>query len=168
MKRLIILRGNSGSGKTTVAKSLQKRLGRHTILISQDVVRREVLRVRETEEHPVMELIQQMAEFGWQHGWETVIIEGILHKNKYKKGLETLIQQADVAYVYYFDISFNETVRRHTTKPVADDYGETEMREWWQEQDYLHVTGEQTIDEHISAQATVDMLAREIENEYNN
>ena len=43
MGKLIILRGNSGSGKTTVAKALQKKLGRNTMLISQDEVRRNML-----------------------------------------------------------------------------------------------------------------------------
>ena len=38
--RLIILRGNSGSGKTTTGKALQKKSGHGTMLISQDVVRR--------------------------------------------------------------------------------------------------------------------------------
>lgn len=42
---LIILRGNSGSGKTTVAKELQKRFGRNTMLIFQDNIRREMLNV---------------------------------------------------------------------------------------------------------------------------
>lgn len=35
--KIIILRGNSGSGKTTVANALQKKLGRGTLIISQDV-----------------------------------------------------------------------------------------------------------------------------------
>ena len=39
MGKLIILRGNSGSGKTTIAKELQRRFGRNTMLISQDVIR---------------------------------------------------------------------------------------------------------------------------------
>ncbi len=43
MARLIILRGNSGSGKTSVAKALQKRFGHNTMMISQDMVRREML-----------------------------------------------------------------------------------------------------------------------------
>ncbi len=38
MRKLVILRGNSGSGKTTVAKELQKKFDRNTMLISQDVV----------------------------------------------------------------------------------------------------------------------------------
>lgn len=33
MKKLIVLRGNSGSGKTTVTKELQKRFGNNTMLI---------------------------------------------------------------------------------------------------------------------------------------
>lgn len=40
MRKLIILRGNSGSGKTTIAKELQNRFGTNTMLISQDVIRR--------------------------------------------------------------------------------------------------------------------------------
>lgn len=40
MKKLIILRGNSGSGKTTVAKVLQRKIGYNTMRISQDEIRR--------------------------------------------------------------------------------------------------------------------------------
>ena len=36
--KLIILRGNSGSGKTTIAKELQQVFGNNTMLISQDVI----------------------------------------------------------------------------------------------------------------------------------
>ena len=44
---IIILRGNSGSGKSTVAKNLQRELGHGTFLISQDVVRREMIFVHD-------------------------------------------------------------------------------------------------------------------------
>lgn len=47
MAVLIILRGNSGSGKTSVAKKLQEKLGPKTMLISQDVVRREMLHTKD-------------------------------------------------------------------------------------------------------------------------
>lgn len=42
MGKLIILRGNSGSGKTTVAKELQKKFGCNTMPISQDEIRRNI------------------------------------------------------------------------------------------------------------------------------
>lgn len=47
MGKLIILRGNSGSGKTTVAKELQKKFGYNTMPISQDEIRRNILRVKD-------------------------------------------------------------------------------------------------------------------------
>ena len=43
MKKLVILRGNSGSGKTTVARALQRKIGFNTMLISQDEIRRNML-----------------------------------------------------------------------------------------------------------------------------
>jgi len=39
MSKLIILRGNSGSGKTSVAKALQQKFGPNTMLISHDMIR---------------------------------------------------------------------------------------------------------------------------------
>lgn len=37
---IIIIRGNSGSGKTTVANELREYLGKDCMLLSQDVIRR--------------------------------------------------------------------------------------------------------------------------------
>lgn len=67
MPKLIILRGNSGSGKTTVAKELQKRFGRNTMLISQDAVRRDMLNVKDGEKTETMRRHQtkpNCGEFG--------------------------------------------------------------------------------------------------------
>lgn len=49
MKKLILLRGNSGSGKTTVARMLQERFGPNTMLISHDMVRMQILHVWSAE-----------------------------------------------------------------------------------------------------------------------
>lgn len=128
MKRLIILRGNSGSGKSTVAAELQRRLGRETMCIGQDVVRRQILRVKEGGSHPTLKLMTHMTRFGWDNGYHTVIIEGILSAEKSSETLKSLIEEADVASVYYFDIPFEETLRRHSSKPNAMEFGESDMR----------------------------------------
>lgn len=47
LPELIIIRGNSGSGKTTLAREIHNRLPRNTLLISQDTVRRDMLRVKD-------------------------------------------------------------------------------------------------------------------------
>ena len=46
-EKIIILRGNSGSGKTTVARVLQKKFGYNTMMISQDEIRRNILWVKD-------------------------------------------------------------------------------------------------------------------------
>ena len=60
MGKLIVLRGNSGSGKTTVAKELQKKFGRNTILISQDVIRRDMLMVKDGEDTRALPLMKEL------------------------------------------------------------------------------------------------------------
>ena len=76
MAKIIILRGNSGSGKTTTAKRLQKKLGHGTMLISQDVVRREILYVKEGKKQNVSDLLFKLAMFG-KANCEFIILEGI-------------------------------------------------------------------------------------------
>jgi predicted kinase len=41
--RLIVLRGNSGSGKSTVARALREAYGRGIAWVSQDLIRRIIL-----------------------------------------------------------------------------------------------------------------------------
>ena len=64
MGKLIVLRGNSGSGKTTVAKELQKKFGRNTILISQDVIRRDMLMVKDGEDTRALPLMKELLKYG--------------------------------------------------------------------------------------------------------
>ena len=59
MVNIIIIRGNSGSGKTTVARKLHEILGRGNLLISQDVVRREMLNVHDRPFNLAIPLIEK-------------------------------------------------------------------------------------------------------------
>lgn len=45
MPKLIILRGNSGSGITSVAKALQKKFAPNTMPVSHDMLRMQILHV---------------------------------------------------------------------------------------------------------------------------
>ncbi len=82
--KLIIIRGNSGSGKTTIAKSLQNHFGEGTLLVSQDTVRRDMLKVHDRKGNLSHDLIRQIAEYG-KDKCEYVILEGILSKQNMGK-----------------------------------------------------------------------------------
>lgn len=121
--KLIIIRGNTGSGKTTTAKSLQNYLGHGTLLVSQDVVRREMLKLQDREGNLSIDLIRQIAEYG-KDKCEFIIVEGILYKERYGEMLKNLIQFYDQeAYAFYFDLSFEETVLRHNSREKKMEFG---------------------------------------------
>ncbi len=159
---LIILRGNSGCGKTSTARLLQCQLGDGTMLVSQDVVRREILRVKDSESNPAIQLIYDLCMYGNNVGY-TVILEGILSNKKYGAMLRRLLDDFQgEKLIYYFDVSFEETVRRHAIKPNAHEFGESEMRQWWKDQDVLNVPGEQRIGEQLSQAEIVDLIHRDV------
>lgn len=159
---LIIIRGNSGSGKTTVAKELRSRIGDglsdNTLLVQQDVLRRDMLRERDMlEKRSVIELIELVVGFGRSQG-RIVILEGILVTKKYGPMLRHLANRFDEVYVYYLDIPFEETLRRHATKPNAHEFGEKEMREWWNDRDYLVISNEKILTKELSVEDIVDTI----------
>ena len=81
--KLILLRGNSGSGKTTLAHMLQRKLGRGTLVISQDVIRRDMLWAKDTKDGPAVPLLMELVQYGRRH-CEYVILEGILFSETYE------------------------------------------------------------------------------------
>ena len=158
MHKLIMLRGNSGSGKTTVAKELQERFGRGTMLISQDVIRREVLKERDGTDPPALPLIKQMLRYG-RENCKLVILEGIFIADWYRELFAAAIELygSDIC-AYYFDIPFEETVRRHQTRSKSAEFGADEMRKWWKEKDYLDLIKETIITEDKSKDEIVNEI----------
>ncbi|WP_157117666.1 AAA family ATPase [Nocardia vaccinii] len=144
--RLVVIRGNSGSGKTTVAKALQLRFARaECLLIPQDVVRREFLRESDIPDGQNIELIRDIAELGLARG-VTVIVEGILSARRYGAMLEQLAARAERAWFYAFDLSFTETLDRHARRPKASEFGAEEMHGWYHGWDPLGFVTEARID----------------------
>lgn len=141
MSKLIIIRGNSGSGKSTIAKRLQEELGYGTMLVPQDVVRREIIRAKDTPKNLSIQLIKNIATYGHSIGYD-VIVEGNLISKRYGKMLRELADLFDETYAYYFDLSLEETLRRHQTKPNSHEFGEEQMREWYTEKDTLKLSNE--------------------------
>lgn len=156
--KLIILRGNSGSGKSTTAKALQKKFGHGTMLISQDVIRREILYVRDGVDTKAISLLMELANYG-RENCEVVILEGILNSIWYKELFMMLLSKyKHNIYAYYFDLSFEETLIRHMQKPNCNEFGEAEMKKWWKEKDYIEGIKEKILTKELSQEEIVDMI----------
>ena len=112
MAKLIVLRGNSGSGKTTIAKELQKCLGRNTMLISQDVIRRDMLRVKDGENTEALPLMKELLTYGRKY-CKIVISQTLEHSRPFaisgcrrimtienKANYESMSYEEDVLYIF--------------------------------------------------------------------
>lgn len=159
MPKLILLRGNSGSGKTSAAKALQERFGANTMLLSHDMIRMQVLHVwgREGVEKS-LPLMIELLKYGRQHS-EVAILEGILSTADYTPLFEAALREyGDEIYAYYYDLPFEETLRRHSTKPNRNDFGEEAMRRWWQERDFLPMIRETVFTKELSLEDAVEQI----------
>jgi predicted ABC-type ATPase len=160
--KIIILRGNSGSGKTTISKLLQKILGHGTLLIPQDVVRREILYVKDGADTKAIDLLINLIMYG-KENCTYVILEGILNSDWYRKLFEIIKYEFNnEVYAYYFDIPFEETIIRHRAKPNANEFGEIEMKRWWKEKDYINIISEQIINKDMTENEIVDMIIQQV------
>ena len=61
-------------------------------------------------------------------------------------------------YAYYFDIPFEETVRRHNMRNKSQEFGEEAMRRWWREKDFSSVLDEQVIACEMYADGIVERI----------
>jgi len=161
--KIILLRGNSGSGKTTVAGRLQKELGMGTMVISQDAIRRTMLWVNDGEGTKAQPLLIDLVKYGREH-CEFVILEGILKAPWYKELFETVLAQygSENVYAYYYEIPFEETIKRHQTRAKCQEFGEEDMRRWWNEKDYIGFLPEKTVLPEMGIDATIAMILNDI------
>lgn len=155
--RLIVLRGNSGSGKSTTARALREQLGPGVAWVEQDHVRRIVL--RELGDGPANAgLIAAMVCYSLDAGYH-VILDGILNARRYREMLCRLTDDhVGRTRHYYFDLSFEETVRRHETRALAAEFTPEQMQDWYRPRDVLGLPGETVIGPDHKLDATVKMI----------
>lgn len=155
--KLIVIRGNSGSGKGTVAKKIREVSERKIALVEQDYLRRFILQEKEREGGNNIDLIFQTVTFALSREYD-VILEGILNFSRYGEMLKSLQQACPDNYFYYLDVSLEESLRRHTTKPNAHEFGEKEMTEWYKPRDLAGFANEVVIPESSSVLETVQLI----------
>lgn len=156
---MLILRGNSGSGKTTTARALQQRRHHHLTLVSQDVVRRDILKIHDGDDNPAIDLIELIARFSLDGGRD-VIVEGILNAGVYGAMLRRLVaEHRGLTRCFAYNLTFDETVERHGTKPNAHEFGPEMMRQWYRPLDLVDGLAEDVIPSDEAQADTIERVA---------
>lgn len=126
------------------------------MLISQDAVRREMLKVRDGENTLALPLMKELLRYGSEHS-DVVILEGIMYSDWYKPLFELAVQlYGTEIYAYYFDLPFEETLKRHQTRAKCNEFGEEAMRRWWREKDFSDVLKEVRITSEKDMESVVE------------
>src|SRR3989344_5524593 len=123
--KLIILRGPSGSGKSTIAKIIFDSAKRKTVYIDQDYYRfifKPSGGGSKSNGATIHKMILHNVVQALQDGYD-VILEGILSVKSYGEVLEGIFKKHPKEnYIFYFDVSFEETVRRHAMRPAKSNF----------------------------------------------
>jgi predicted kinase len=158
--RLVLIRGNSGSGKTSIAREVRRRYGRGCALVEQDYFRRIVLQEHDTSHvnGVAPRFIANAARFVLENGYH-VVLEGIFFTDRYRDMLLDLISShSGRSRAFYLDVSFEETVRRHANRPLSAEVTAEQMREWYKRGDILGIDGEHIIPESSTFEESVDTV----------
>lgn len=159
MTNLIILRGPSASGKSTVAKKLRNHLEGPVALLDFDVFRDTFLDKKGDYYLVASKLLMQTTETALEARYD-VIVDGFYRMENYPDLLPELIENhPQNNYMFYFDVSLETTIKRHQHRDKANEFGEKELREWYYKPSASGIYEfEHKISEELDVQETVDLI----------
>ncbi|MEU2067838.1 M15 family metallopeptidase [Streptomyces anulatus] len=136
----MVIRGNSASGKSSVAQGLRDHHGRGIAIVSQDVIRRNVLREHDTARGANIALLGSIAREALNAGFH-VVLEGILYADRYSHMITSLVRDhRGVSACYYLDVPLEVTLARHASKADAaylEQVTDAHLTSWYRKLDLL-------------------------------
>jgi predicted kinase len=162
MSKLIIIRGPSAAGKSAIAKAIMERSDRPTLLVEQDQFRPNFNRASPKDSLPIWQLVEANIMIGLEQGYD-VIVEGIL--NIQKPGRMEMVNRIieshpNENYIFYMDVSFEETLIRHSTRASKKDmFGAEAMRGWYDLASPMNHASETVIPENSTLEETVALIS---------
>lgn len=162
--RLVVIRGNSASGKSRVAQGLRDHYGRGIAIVGQDVIRRNVLREHDTARGASIALLGRVAREALNAGFH-VVLEGILYADRYSQMITSLVRDhRGVSCCYYLDVPLESTFVRHASKADAAylaQVTDSHLASWYRELDLLPGGLETVIPADSTLQDTIARILRE-------
>lgn len=160
--RLVMIRGNSGSGKSVLAHSIRRARPRGIAIIGHDVLRREILHVRDHPGALSVAYIDMSARFALDHGLD-VVIEGILHAEIYGEMLTRLCaDHLGITRAYCYELELAETLKRHRTKALASEVGENQVASWYLAEDRIDALRETIFDAGVGEEEALRRVLSDI------
>ncbi len=158
--KLIIIRGPSGAGKSSVAKALKDQAKRPTVLISVDQIRNLFSDQARPGHQASKNMTLDNALFGLKREYD-VILEGILNTKTHQSMVGGLFKiHPTENYIFYLEVSFEESLRRHNMRPERVDFGEREMKEWRDYTSPMGLSNEVMIPETSSLEESIKTIQK--------
>ena len=161
--KLIILRGPSGAGKSTIAKKLRESSSRKIATVEQDMFRHSILHDQDGARELSATMMKDAILSALGNGYD-VIADGIFNLTYSKKMLDEIFENhKNNNFIYFFNISFDETVRRHAQRDKKNDFGAEEMRKWYTSASTSGYDFEKEITEDMSEDDVLREILKNVE-----
>lgn len=159
MPKVIVLRGNSGSGKSTVANEIVKTAKNKVAIIEHDLYRNKILFPKGHYQTDVREMAQNDVLFCLAHGYDVFWVS-IFHAIDHKDFLVNFFEKVHPTdnFIFNFDTTFEETLKRHETRAEKKIFGEESMQKWYKPIERLGYDFEYTIPENSTLQESVNFI----------
>ena len=100
-------------------------------------------------------LIEQVVRYSLAHGYH-VVLDGILAASRYEQMLSGLKRHhGGPSHFYYLDVTLDETLRRHETRPMRTEVSAADLRSWYKPRDLLATIAERVIQQTSTLEQTV-------------
>ena len=107
-----------------------------------------------------IDLTETLVRFGYEHDL-LVLVEGFYETDIYGQMLERLKKLfAPQVFAYYYDLSFEETFRRHQTRVKQEEFSPADMKRWWKDRDFLGWEEESFFTDEDSLEAALTGLTK--------
>lgn len=172
--RLVVLRGNSGSGKSTVAQLVRAQLRpgqvdpdrgyyrNNVALIEQDYIRRTMVGEHDRSNGVNIDVIDLTSRAALNAGFD-VVIEGMLFAERYADMLAALTRDHHgITRHWYFAATLDVTLDRHQGRPLGATVPAADLREWYRADDLLPDVEQRLVPGDWSAQYAADQITSSV------
>lgn len=166
--KIISLRGNSGSGKSTISNMLIEKLSDFDVLyLEQDMFRRYINHAKKDDnfhdrrnELTILSICN-MIEWAVDK-FDVIILDGKFSARTYFPIYDFILSKQVELLPYWFELSFEETAARHSTREKAKVFDAEEMKKWWKPHDLLANVQEKIIDDKMTKEQILDKIVKDL------